>query len=152
PNCTGVIITTNHKSDGIFLPSDDRRHYVAWSDLTKENFTQDYWSRIWSWYADGDYCHVAAYLAQLDLSDFDPKAPPAKTAALWNIVDANRAPKDAELVDVLHTLLNPNATTLSRTKTAATGNFQECLNDRKNRRTIPHRMEKCGYVPVRNDV
>ena len=22
--------------------------------------------------------------------------------------------------------------------------------DRKNRRTIPHRLESCGYVPVRN--
>jgi hypothetical protein len=151
PNCTGVIITTNHKSDGIFLPSDDRRHYVAWSDLTKENFTQDYWSRIWSWYADGGHCHVAAYLAQLDLSSFDAKAPPPKTPAFWDIVDANRAPEDAELADVLDILLNPKVTTLSRIQNAATGDFQEWLNDRKNRRTIPHRMEKCGYVPVRND-
>ncbi len=38
-NCCGVIITTNHKADGIFLPADDRRHYVAWSDLTKDDFT-----------------------------------------------------------------------------------------------------------------
>ena len=30
-NCCGVVITTNHKQDGIFLPADDRRHYVAWS-------------------------------------------------------------------------------------------------------------------------
>jgi hypothetical protein len=27
-----VIITTNHKTDGIYLEPDDRRHYVAWSD------------------------------------------------------------------------------------------------------------------------
>jgi hypothetical protein len=25
------------------------------------------------------------------------------------------------------------------------------MRDRKNRRRIPHRLEKCGYVPVRND-
>ena len=24
------------------------------------------------------------------------------------------------------------------------------LRDRKNRRIIPHRLEQCGYVPVRN--
>ena len=24
-NCTGVIITSNHKTDGIYLPDDDRR-------------------------------------------------------------------------------------------------------------------------------
>ena len=29
--CCGVVITTNHKTDGIYLPADDRRHYVAWS-------------------------------------------------------------------------------------------------------------------------
>jgi hypothetical protein len=49
-NCCGVIITTNHKTDGIFLPADDRRHFVAWSDLNKDDFTPDYWTRIWNWY------------------------------------------------------------------------------------------------------
>ena len=43
-NCRGVIITTNHKADGIYLPADDRRHFVAWSDLTKEDFDDDYWN------------------------------------------------------------------------------------------------------------
>jgi len=33
-----VIITTNHKTDGIYLPADDRRHMVAWSNLTKDDF------------------------------------------------------------------------------------------------------------------
>src|SRR5262249_32973495 len=41
-NCCGIIITTNHKTDGIFLPPDDRRHFVAWSELTKDDFTLDY--------------------------------------------------------------------------------------------------------------
>ena len=36
--------------------------------------------------------HVAAYLAELDLSDFDAKAPPPKTAAFWDIVEADNAP------------------------------------------------------------
>jgi hypothetical protein len=30
-------------------------------------------------------------------------------------------------------------------------NFYEWLRDRKNRRIIPHRLEQCGYVRVRND-
>ena len=46
-NCCGIIITTNHKADGIFLPPDDRRHFVAWSDLAKEDFSDDYWSNLW---------------------------------------------------------------------------------------------------------
>jgi hypothetical protein len=32
-NVCGIVITTNHKSDGVYLPADDRRHYVAWSEL-----------------------------------------------------------------------------------------------------------------------
>jgi hypothetical protein len=37
-NCCGVIITSNHKANGIYLPADDRRHFVAWSDRKKEGF------------------------------------------------------------------------------------------------------------------
>jgi hypothetical protein len=159
-NCCGVIITTNHKADGIYLPADDRRHYVAWSNLTKDDFVASYWTDLWGFYADGGNRHVAAYLAELDLSGFDPKAPPPKTAAFWDIVDASRAPEDAELADVLDHLgqpnghgsyIWPNATTLARVQNAATGDFETWIKDRKNRRQIPHRFEQCGYVPVRND-
>jgi hypothetical protein len=60
-NVTGVIITSNHKADGIYLPADDRRHYVAWSDLSKEDFNEGYWSALWNWY-DREGCgHVAAF-------------------------------------------------------------------------------------------
>ena len=120
-NCCGVIITTNHKTDGIYLPADDRRHFVAWSDLTKEDFVDGYWNTLWGWYARGGYCHVAAYLAQLDISSFDPKAPPPKTPAFWDIVDANRAPEDAELADVLDQMKNPDAVTLNSITERATG-------------------------------
>jgi hypothetical protein len=111
-NVCGVVITTNHKADGIYLPADDRRHYVAWSDCEKGDFTEDYWQRLWQWYDAGGDRHVAAYLANLDLSNFDFKAPPPKTAAFWAIVDASRAPEDAEFADVLDALGNPPAVTL----------------------------------------
>jgi hypothetical protein len=150
-NCCGVIITTNHKSDGIYLPADDRRHFVAWSDLTKKDFTADYWNNLWGWYAQGGDRHVAAYLAQLDISSFDAKAPPPKTPAFWEIVDASRAPEDAELADVLDQLGNPEATTITRITTAAADQFLAWISDRKNRRIVPHRLERCGYLPVRND-
>jgi hypothetical protein len=150
-NCCGVIITTNHKMDGIFLPPDDRRHFVAWSDLSKEDFTQDYWNTLYSWYERGGSHHVAAYLAELDISSFDPKAPPPKTAAFWAIVDASQAPEDAEMADILDQLGMPAAVTLSRIKSQASGDFGLWINDRKNRRQIPYRLEKCGYVAVRND-
>ena len=150
-NCCGVVITSNHKTDGIFLPADDRRHYVAWSILTKEDFVADYWAELWAWYDRGGDRHVAAYLAELDLAKFDPKAPPPKTAAFWDIVDANRAPEEAELADIFDTLNNPAATTLAKIIVNADDDLGEWLKDRRNRRAIPHRLERCGYIPVRND-
>jgi Family of unknown function (DUF5906) len=150
-NCCGVIITTNYKADGIYLPADDRRHYVVWSDRNKEDFQPKYWNDLWGWYEHEGYGHVAAYLGGLDISAFDPKAPPRKTSAFWDIVDASRAPEDAELADVLEELGNPNAVTITRIANKATGEFKAYLQDRKNRRAIPHRLEKCGYRPVRNN-
>jgi hypothetical protein len=150
-NCCGVIITSNHKSDGIFLPADDRRHYVAWSNFNKEDFDADYWNKLWGWYSRSGFQHVAAYLAELDISNFDPKAPPPKTSAFWDIVNASRSPEDAELADVLDGIGNPDATTLVRIQSEARGDFEIWITDRKNRRVIPHRLEACGYTPVRNN-
>jgi Family of unknown function (DUF5906) len=149
-NCLGFIVITNHKTDGIYLPADDRRHYVAWSHCTKGDFTPDYWNRLWGWYQEGGFSHVAAYLAELDLADFDPKAPPPKTVAFWDIVMANNSPEDAELADVLDALSNPDAVTLEQVIAKATGGFAEWLTIRGNWRSIPHRMERCHYEAVHN--
>ena len=149
-NCLGFVITTNHKTDGIYLPADDRRHYVAWSNRSKDEFAARYWKRLWDWYENSGFGHVAAYLGELDLSGFDAKAPPPKTPAFWDIVNASQAPEDAELADVLDALDSSNITTLSQLITEASGGVAEWLMDRKNRRTLPHRLERCGYVAVRN--
>ncbi|HKA60327.1 MAG TPA: hypothetical protein VKD28_17050 [Gemmatimonadales bacterium] len=83
--------------------------------------------------------------------NFDPKAPPPKTAAFWDVVDANRAPEDAELADALDALDSPIAVTLADLAGRATQSLADWLRDRKNARQVPHRMEAVGYVSVRND-
>jgi len=150
-NCLGMVITSNHKTDGLYLPADDRRHFVAWSDLTKEQFEPDYWTKLWAWYHSGGDRHVAAFLAGLDLKKFDAKAPPPKTQAFWEIVDSSRAPEDAELADAIDMVGSPAALTLSQIAGRAAEGFADWLRDRKNARRIPHRLEACGYVAVRND-
>ena len=162
-NVCGVIITTNYKTNGIYLPAQDRRHYVAWSNKTKDDFDQSYWDGIWSWYENGGRADVAAYLAALDISDFNPKAAPPKTEAFWAIVDANRSPEDSELADALDRLgtekpgpdgqpgvERAKAVTIDRIALVASGDFALWIRDPKNRRAIPHRMEECGYSAVRN--
>lgn len=155
-NCCGVVVTTNHKADGIYLPADDRRHFVAWSDSDRTTFDISYWTRLYGWYASGGTANVAAYLRTLDLSGFDPKAPPPKTEAFWHIVNAARPSEEAELYDLLEEMQQPSAFTLVDLTDAARrngrGDIQEWLSDRKNRRVIPHRLEDVGYEPVRNDL
>jgi hypothetical protein len=148
----GVIITSNHK-DGIYLQADDRRHYVAWSDCKREDFEPGYFDKLWDWYENEEgFEHVAAYLATRDISKFNPKAPPKKTDAFWEIVDNNRAPEEGELADVIDLLGNPKALTLNSLieKTMFNASLAEWLKDRKNRRNIPHRLKSCGYEPFRN--
>jgi hypothetical protein len=101
PNVCGVVITTNHKTDRLYLPPDDRRHYVAHSNCNKEEFTPEYWQKLWHWYEAGGFEDVTAYLTELDISDFDPKAPPPKTDAWWAIVDAGRPTEDADLINAM---------------------------------------------------
>ena len=132
------------------MPANDRRHYVAWSNCKKEDFPADYWQQLWGFYADGGCEHVTAYLDELDLSSFDAKAPPPKTPAFWDIVNVNSAPEDADLADLLEDLCNPDAITLEQLLVKATGAAAEWLLDRKNRRSIPHRLDRCGYTSVRN--
>jgi hypothetical protein len=154
PNVCGVVVTTNHKTTGIYLPADDRRHYVAWSDLTRDDFDNGYWDKLWCWYDAGGDGHVAAYLARLDLSTFNPKAPPLKTQAFWEIVGSSRAPEDDEMQDAIVALGCPDALTLAQIifhSEGAQPEFALFLRDRKNSRLIPHRLEACGYVSVRCD-
>jgi len=154
PNITSVIITTNYKQHGLFLLPDDRRHYVASSDRDKSDFSEGYWQELHDWYDHGGKAHVAAYLAEHDLSTFNAKAPPPKTEAFWSIVDAHRAPEDAELADTLDKLEWPDALTLDDVRKAATSlsmhGFEEWMSKRSNRRKTGHRMEAAGYEPVRN--
>jgi len=153
-NVTGVIITTNHKTDGIYLPGDDRRHFVAWSERDKEDFAPSYWPDLWKWYEGGGIAHVVAFLRGLDLSRFAPKAPPPKTPAFFAIVSANSAPEDAELRDVIDRAGFPDAITLDmlvgNADALGMSDLAMDLRDRKTRRALPHKMERVGYVPVRN--
>ncbi len=150
-NVCGVILTTNHKTTGIYLPPDDRRHFVAWSHFEKEAFEESYWLRLWSWYENGGFENVAAYLATYDLAGFDPKAPPPKTPAFWEIVDSNRAPEEAELADVIDAMMNPPAFSTAKLLTKAQAfPIHAWLIERKNHRAYPHKLGTCGYSPVRN--
>jgi hypothetical protein len=151
-NVMGIVETSNHETDGVYLPADDRRHYVASSKCKLEDFESGYFDKLWAWYESGGFEDIAAYLAQRDISKFNPKAPPRKTPAFWRIVDANRAPEDSELADVIERMGNPKAFTITGLIANTVGNDSLFLwlKDPKNRRHIPHRLKECEYEPLRN--
>ena len=154
-NLVGVIFTSNHKTTGIYLPKDDRRHYVLYTALVETDFPDGYWDKLWNWYTDeSGNRHVAQYLRTLDISNWNPKASPPKTNAFWDIVGASMAPEDAELADCIDALAatkqNIDAVTVDMVKNSASEQFRKWLDDPRNRRSILHRFEQCGYTTVRN--
>jgi hypothetical protein len=158
PNVSAAVMTSNHKHGGMFLPGDDRRHYVAWMKTENPNFEPGYFDKLYAWFANGGNEIVAHYLMHFDYASagFDPKAPPRKTAAFWEIVGANVTPEAAQMQDTLDRLREngelPDVITLGDLRNAAAvdADFTSWLEDRRYRQHIPHRLSDCGYSPVRS--
>jgi Family of unknown function (DUF5906) len=155
PNVTGVLITSNYKVGGIYLPADDARHHVNWSDKTKDDFPDDYFPNLWRWLRNGGFENINAFLMDRDLSKFNPKAPPAKTQAFWDIVGVSASQETSDLADALDKLGNPDAVTLDQIKavikTTFVGNsVTSIVHDPNLRRKVPHEMADAGYSAVRN--
>jgi hypothetical protein len=135
---------------------------VAWSDVVKEDprLQGDYFKNLYAWFDAGGKRNVAAYLSGLDLTGFDPKAPPPKTAAFWAIAGANEPEEESEIADILDALSSspagqppkrPDCVTIPELiNIAPRKETADWLADRRNSRSIPKRMAKCGYESVRN--
>ena len=54
------------------------------------------------------------------------------------------------MADVIDKLGSPDALTINQLIAVATGEVMDWLLDRKNRRALPHRLERCEYVSVQN--
>lgn len=154
-NVMGVVFTTNYKSSGIYLPPDDRRHYVAWSDIKREEFTSTYWRTFWDWMSDDDGIgNVIAFLRELDLTGFDPKAEPRKTDAWFAIVTANIAQEDSDLGELIAHIKSPPVLILKHLIDAASllrrHEIIADLTERARRRAVPHKLERAGYSALPN--
>ena len=155
PNVHCTIMTTNHGTDGLYLVADDRRHYVAGTDLRVSDHAEGYLPGIWGWYAAGGLDHVVAYLHEHDLTGFDAKAPPAKTPEFWRLVDTGVSSAVPELRDAIEAIGGgdgaPKAFTLDMLRAVANTHYElhSWLSDRRHAKEVPHRMDDCGYMPVR---
>lgn len=158
PNVCGVVIGSNHGTDGIYISEDDRRHYVAKSEKSRSDFKESYFDRLYRWFdRQGGNAHVAAFLRHVDLSRFSPTAPPPKTAAFWEIVNAEQPPEVTMLREVIDEIAETNGVyptiltlDMLRVKAPASSPLELWLNDKKMRRQIPKQLERAGFIAVPN--
>jgi len=151
-NRSAMVITTNYR-DALYLPPDDRRHYVAFSERRSEELPAVFWNKFWAWYEDGGFAHVAALLYQHDLSGFDPKAEPPKTDAFRYMVSADLTSEYSDIADAIDRLKDadgqrPDALTIA--ELIAVAPELEWLRAVKMRRVMRRRLEDNGYAIVIN--
>ena len=149
-NCVGVVMTTNSKLGSIYVPDVDRRLYVAWTDFDgRKAFSEQYWKDFWRWYEhEGGFGHVAAYLHALDVSDFNPKAPPPQTDAWKRMVRHDQPVEEDELADAIDALGRPAALIIA--DLIAHDVKLSWMIEPKTLRSVPYRLGRCGYDLLRS--
>lgn len=151
PNVVGVIFTTNHLSGGMYLPAEDRRHFVVSSPLQRGDLGDDYFDMLWGWLENGGAEHVAAYLSQLDLSDWDAKEPPPHTEAWHTVVDGYVSTDASEVQDALEILGEPQLVTVRMMREALTEHDEDAdVSVFYTPRKVGKLLEEQGYRKVVN--
>lgn len=88
----GVIITTNHLANGIYIPEGDRRYDVIAAASFEEmgvigdEAKRAYFGELWDWFLEGGDRHVAAYLHTRSLEGWSASNGQRKTAAHRTVV------------------------------------------------------------------
>lgn len=149
----GVVLTTNHLADGIYIPTDDRRYDVmetatlATMGLEKEKKRREYFTDLWDWFIQGGASHVAAYLTEKNIKKFSASNGQRKTDAHATIV-ASGMGGDQWLDDIIDSMNNPIAIRSDWIMTRAIANGEK---DTAIRRKISNAMGRQGYTMLRSN-
>lgn len=147
-NVLGAIFTTNHETDALYLPPDDRRHYCMWSNA--QPWDPEEYRALYRWFYDGGLDICANYLDTLDLSTWQRDERPPKTDWWHTLVNAALPAEDLEFSDAVDKLGRPEWLTLAQIAQAAGPKIALWLQDPGNRRKIERRVASVGYSPLRN--
>lgn len=93
-----VLAFTNH-SVPISLETQDRRWFCIWSDAPR--LTEEEGQALWQWYDAGGLARAAKWLAQRDVSAFNPKAAPAWTDYKWRLIENGRSAAESYIVEMI---------------------------------------------------
>jgi len=148
----GVIITTNHLSTGIYIPSDDRRYDVIECatkmemGLTNDAESREYFGELWDWFYEGGASHVAALLNERNISRFSASNGQRKTEAHGNVVSSNMN-SDHWLLDALDELDSPKVVRSDAIISTVT---KEGMAVKEIAVKLLPAMLRAGYQPFRN--
>jgi len=148
----GVIITTNHLADGIYIPPDDRRYDVMQSatfnemGLADEQTRRAHFTDLWEWFLHGGASHIAAYLHEKDIGEFSAANGQRKTEAHATII-ADGMGSDQWLDDIIDELGEPIAVRSDWITIKAIANGEK---DSNIRRRMSNAMGRLGYVMLRS--
>lgn len=147
-NVLRLIITTNHGIDGIYVTSEDRRHYCAWSNAPA--MSADEGDRLHKWLDGGGCESVMHYLAAFDLSAWNPGAPPPHTEWWHRLVLEGNAQDDNPLPDAIARLGSPAWVSVESLTKAGGPELASWFADVRNRKHAPRFFGALGYNRLRN--
>tara|TARA_R110000868_G_scaffold225009_1_gene477185 strand:+ start:297 stop:2579 length:2283 start_codon:yes stop_codon:yes gene_type:complete len=93
------VLAFSNERVALSLPSDDRRFFVTYSEAPRMTETQG--KAIWDWYAAGGVAVAAHWLANRDVSAFNPGAAPPFTEAKAIMVEHGRSTAESYLIEQL---------------------------------------------------
>lgn len=149
-NVLRVFITTNDWMS-MYIPPEDRRMFIMHSTLPQRwheaEGRPDYFREMFGWILGGGWKDVGAWLAQRDLSGFDPKAQAVRTAG-WSAVAQTWGEPDDAIAAALEALGEPEVFFGAELLSAAFDDADEIRGALKSPRKIGHRMQRAGYLAV----
>lgn len=93
------VLAFSNERVPLSLPSDDRRWHVVYSEAGRMSDSEG--RAIWDWFQTGGQAAVANWLAERDVSAFNPGAAPPFTEAKAIMIEHGRSTAESYLVDLI---------------------------------------------------
>ncbi len=143
PNLANFVFLSNLDAP-IFIEQGDRRFFVI--DTPAEKRSPEYWTVFHSWWRS-NLGVIKAYLNSLDLSQFQPKAPPPMTAAKERLKQQSSTPLAqalAELIEERQWPIARSVCTVGEIRSALSRAGFRAVTERK----IAHALKEIGCLSL----
>lgn len=153
-NLCRVVLTTNSPLS-VHMPESDRRLFILTSALTREEFEEGYFQKIYHWLKkENGMAAVINWLLDRDISDFDATIPPPMTEGKEQMVHTTNEYRRNYLDDILDGMTDMDVI-FPQDMVAyanAAANFDDMDEIKKvlNASNLHIKMDDRGYIAVKN--